>query len=541
MIHIRRIALLLLCIAFGPIASAADLLPADSSIPQAIDHYVDAKLKSEGVQPADRADDATLIRRLTLDLAGRTPTATEARAYVASKEKDKYVKLVDRLMSSRSFVRHQVDVFDAMLMRTANGKPKSLAAYLEVAIAENRPWDKMFRELISADGASDQTKGAQEYLRSTVRDIDLMANKVSVDFFGINISCAKCHDHPLVLDWTQDHFYGMKSFFNRTFENGDFIGEEEYGYVSFQTVDGDKRAAKLMFLDGKPIDEPQIKEPDDKTKKELKKRRDEFRKKKQPLPPPSFSRRMQLIDAALSTGNDQFLARSIVNRVWHQLVGQGLVMPLDQMHSMNAPSHPELLEWLSRDLIANGYDLRRLMRGIVASKTYQRASRWNGSSEDRPTPKLFAVANVKPLTPRQYAIALRMAGQDPAAHRADTPEADFEKWVEGVEGGARGLAGKFEYPGQRFQVSVDEALMLSNDENLQRELMENALVRHLRKVEDDRELIESAVWSVLSRPTDDEERRAFAAYLAQRKDQRDAAVAQIVWAMMTSGEARFNH
>ncbi len=102
-----------------------------------------------------------------------------------------------------------------------------------------------------------------------------------------------------------------------------------------------------------------------------------------------------------------------MNRIWHRLFGQGLVMPLDQMHSANPPSHPELLAWLARDLADHGYDLKRLIRGLVLSRAYARGSRWEGS--EPPRPSLFAVALVRPLTPMQLATSLRLATVDPAS------------------------------------------------------------------------------------------------------------------------------
>src|SRR5262249_16828678 len=121
----------------------------------------------------------------------------------------------------------------------------------------------------------------------------------------------------------------------------------------------------------------------------------EWAQKKIAPPPPKFSRRAKLLEVALKEGENRFIARAIVNRLWYRLLGQGLVMPVDQMHTENPPSHPELLEWLARDQIEHGYDLTRLVRGIVLSQAYSRSSQWEKGP--RPEAKLFAVANVRPL------------------------------------------------------------------------------------------------------------------------------------------------
>ena len=120
-------------------------------------------------------------------------------------------------MASPGFVRHQATELDAMLMAGSKG---SLRDYLVQAAGENRPWDQIFRELMLPDQTDKAQKGAAEFLRQRVKDLDRLTTDVSSTFFGVNISCAQCHDHPLVRDWKQDHFYGMKSFLSRTFVNG---------------------------------------------------------------------------------------------------------------------------------------------------------------------------------------------------------------------------------------------------------------------------------------------------------------------------------
>ena len=139
------------------------------------------------------------------------------------------------------------------------------------------------------------------------------------------------------------------------------------------------------------------------------------------------------MEVALQPGERDFFAKAIVNRIWYRLFGQGLVMPLDQMHSANPPSHPELLDWLARDTAMHGYDLRRLIRGLVLSSAYARDSRWDG--EEAPRPSLFAVALVRPLTPMQLASSLRLATVDPASLPPDFQSEAFEKRIESLEAG----------------------------------------------------------------------------------------------------------
>ena len=259
----------------------AELLPPDQPVEEAIDHYIDAQLTAAGVSAAPQASDVQLLRRTTLDLAGRIPTVAEAQAYAAASDPQKRMQLVDRLLASPAFARHQVDQFDTLLMAGTGG---NLRAYLTQAFQENRPWDQMFRELMLGREDDPEQKGAIQFVSRRAKDLDKLTNDVSVLFFGVNISCAQCHDHPLVADWTQDHFYGMKSFFARTFDHGDLVGERDYGALSYKTKSGENRNASLMFLDGQKVSEPEAAEPSDEAKKDEKKRLEELKKDKKPPP-----------------------------------------------------------------------------------------------------------------------------------------------------------------------------------------------------------------------------------------------------------------
>jgi hypothetical protein len=509
-------------------------------IEEAVDFFIDARLQDEGVSPAAPADDAALLRRLTLDLAGRIPTAAEARAYLADPDPLKKVKLADRLIASPGFVRHQAAELDAILMA---GTKASIRGYLTQAVVENRPWDRVFRELLLPDESDPKRKEAGEFLRQRVKDLDRLTTDVSSIFFGVNVSCAQCHDHPLVADWKQDHFFGMKSFFARTIDNGGLLAERESGVVHFQTNKGVSRDARLMFLTGVVISTPTLHEPTGEESKREKEQLDIAKRDKKPAPPPAFSARAQLVDLALRPDQRGFFARSVVNRTWHRLFGRGLVAPVDQMHSENPASHPELLDWLARDTAEHGYDLRRLVRGLVLSRAYARSSRWEGGG-DPPRPDLFAVARVRPLTPPQLAAALRIATADPASLPATLKPDEFEKRVESLASSGQGFASSFEQPTDDFQIGVAEALLFSNADRVQKDLLADGgdrLIGRLKQVKDRNELIETAVANVLSRPATEEERRLLGDYLARRQDRPAEALRQVVWALLTDAEFRFNH
>ncbi|MFN0017506.1 MAG: DUF1553 domain-containing protein, partial [Pirellulaceae bacterium] len=233
----------------------------------------------------------------------------------------------------------------------------------------------------------------------------------------------------------------------------------------------------------------------------------------------------------------------IVNQLWNRLMGRGLVMPLDQMHDNNQPSHPDLLAWLARDMQSHKYDLRRLIRGLVLSKAYSRTSEWDGSNA-KPADELFAIAIVRPLTPWQYGTSLRVAAASPEYFPADLKEDEFENRVKQMEGTGRNIAGSLEYPGDDYQVSVDEALLFSNSDKIKNELLRDGkemLPTKLAETKERREAMEAAIWNIYSRPPVDEELQALEQFLHKHEDQPAKAWKQAVWAMLTSGECRFNY
>jgi hypothetical protein len=507
---------------------------------QVVDYYIDGALAEAKLRAAAAADDATLLRRLTLDLAGRIPTTAELADYLASKDPDKKTRVVDRLMASPAFVRHQaLELATLLRVETAGrrgGGDGPLLAYFQKALAENRSWDRIFRELMLPDEKDAKTKGASEFLRNRVKDLNRLTIDVSTMFFGVNVSCAQCHDHPHVPDWKQDHFYGMKSFFARTYEANGKLAERDTGGVKFIPNKGKEKLARVMFLTGKVVDVPGL-------DVEIKDKKPRGKKQGPPAkepPAPKVSLRAKLVELALEPEQREYFARAIVNRTWQRLFGRGLVMPLDQMHSANPASHPELLQWLAREVIGHQYDLRRLIRGLVLCNAYARSSRWEG--DDPPQDRYFAVAQVRPLKPMQLAVSLRLAAGDPT--KLPNKDVDFEKYLENLERNASRLAGLFVQPGDNFQVGVSEAMLFANNDSLMKEVLADgpgSLVAKLLQLPDQRQRAEMAIRAALSRSARSEEIQAIAEYLRQRPDRAQAACSQIIWALLAGSEFRFNH
>jgi hypothetical protein len=525
------------CLIAMPTRADEPLLPADRSIVDVVDHYLDQKLQKANVQPAPAADELTVVRRLYLDLAGRIPTAADAKRYAASTEPNKRALLIDELIASVGFAHHNANEFDRLLANGNSAAP-SMRSYLLAAFKENRPWDRMFRELLGL--ASDPAK-PEAFVHKRLSDQDALARDVSSVFFGLNITCSQCHTHPYISSLTQDYFFGMKAFFARSQDFQGNLIERHIGLpATFKAKDGTTRPIVPMFLSGETVELPNLPEADakkafDEESKKLGELGKEYAKTKTLPPPAEFNLRQRLADLALSDANRDRFARSIVNRLFHRFYGRGLVMRLDQMHAENPSSHPELLAWLSRDFISHDYDLTRMIRGLVSSAAYARSSRWDGA--EAPAPELFAVAAIRPLTREQWGVSHQIAS-DPAKitgkERLDHPQ------MESLLSAVKNYGSLIEQPSDELQIGVNEALKLSNASNLVKTTGDK-LAAALAKLPDRSQQIEEAVWTVWSRAPSPEETELLTAYLDQRQTPPVESLQQMIWALVNSPEFRFNH
>ncbi|MDA0588621.1 MAG: DUF1549 domain-containing protein [Planctomycetota bacterium] len=524
---------------------ADDLLPADSAVETVIDHYVDALLSADKVEPAAQVDDLNLLRRLMLDLAGRIPTTVEAKQFRDDQSQTKRQALVDQLLASPDFAFHHRNELDRELLPDNPGDG-DFRKYLLWAAQQNRPWNQMFEDMVVGDESDEYQKAGMQFLRTRVGSVDDLTNDTSILFFGVNVSCAQCHDHPLADDWKQDHYFGMQSFFSRTYlTKSKTLAEKFYGDVKFKTTKGVEKQARFMFLNGSVSDEPDRALSDDERKKldeEVKTlQKDDNAKPRKP----DFSPRSELVKLALNEEGASFFARNIANRVWNRLFGQGIVHPPDQLHSGNPASHPQLLKWLARDLRTHDYDLKRLIRGTTLSRAYSRSSRWESDSET-PAAYYFALAQPRILTPRQYSISLFIASQNPPHwdQWASKPPEDWAKEREKLEQRTDGWFRMFEPPTANYQVPVDEALLFSNSSQIQDDLLRDSadrLLGHLKGIDDPSEAIDAAFWAIVSRPPTDVEKQSIREYLKSRTEDRSAAMKQVLWALISGPEVRFNY
>jgi mono/diheme cytochrome c family protein len=387
-----------------------------------IDRFVELGWKERKVRPSKPADDATFVRRVYLDLLGRIPTADEAEQFLANRERDRRAQLVDALLAKPEHARHLREVFDYVLMgRSAKNfedqrRGHGWFDFLESSFRTNRPWDAVVRDLIVARPKQPEERGLIQFLYERQNNPQAMAEALAPVVFGVQIKCAQCHDHMVAREIKQAHYWGMVAAFNRTknvdADSGPGLAESAIGgFVSFANLKKESQPARLVFFNGRSVNEAWPAEGEKESDVPEKYRVPPPAEKQKPKAPaePKFSRREALADAV--TRDNPLLARAMVNRVWAMLLGRGFVHPVDLMDSKHAPSHPDLLDWLAHDFERSGYDVRRLIRNVVLSRAYQLDSRPVGKVA--PADEAFARALDKPLTAEQLYRSLLSATANP--------------------------------------------------------------------------------------------------------------------------------
>jgi hypothetical protein len=509
-------------------SQAAD--PRDLS--KAIDVRIAASHKAAGITPAPRAEQHELLRRIYLDVLGRIPTPEEAATYLKDADPDKHHKLIDTLLAHPEMPMSWRGVFNHWLNGTLEEKRPGEAEfldYLETRLRENAGWDRIARELLVPNASDTVGANASYFLSSRLAggdrtsQLDSMTVAVSSLFFGVQMQCAKCHDHPVVGDWKQENYYGLAAFFGNTYtekgkNNLPALVEKAKGEVKFTGRKTGEQTARLLFLDGQVRDA-------------------------------KADRRKALIAAGVNA-ESPFFKRAMANRMWKQLMGVGLVEPVDQIHDGNPASHPELLDDLAADFAKHGFDLRRLMGGILHSEAYLRSSRWTGSA--RPADKTYAVGALKPLSPPQLALALAQA-----TGYTDTLRAKYEREKAKLKLDAvtfavvrkqferereyATLLARFKQEGESFQANASHALYLTYNPAMRAMLAPGGLVGKLARLPNADEMARTAYLAILSRPPSGEETAVIEKHLAMPGVAREELCRDVVWALIAGTELRFNH
>ena len=328
--------------------------------------------------------------------------------------------------------------------------------------------------------------------------------------YGTKVNCAQCHDHPLARDIKQAHYWGLVTVFNRgkNVEGGSAVAESAVGgFVNFTNLKKESQPAVLALLTGRTIEE--VRPSGDQKENDSD---DNYLDPKAKARVPKFSRREAFAEAV--TRDNPLLARAFVNRMWAVLLGRGIVHPADEINARNAPSHPELLEWLSHDFAGHDYDIRRLVRGIILSRVY-------ALSPSDAAPERFAGALERPLSAEQLARSWRIAA-------GLTPEDNSLR--RGV------IAAMPDVFPKEYNATFQQAQFLSCSPALGEILKPEGTVARLAALPQSSSRVRQAFLAAYGRPPDSVEAKQAQAFLDARSDKPDDAVRDLLWALMTSAE-----
>ncbi|QDT04604.1 hypothetical protein K227x_29970 [Rubripirellula lacrimiformis] len=364
----------------------------------ATDELLNELWTERSVQPVAEANDSELLRRVYLDLAGRTPTVTEARNYLEQTAADRYERLVDQLLESPDHASHLATTWRTFLIPdgvdlTAFGGLEAFDRWLADQFGKDEPYDKIVRRLLLAEGRLSKS-GPLLFYSAAKLDPDQLAARTSRVFLGIRLECAQCHDHPFE-PWTQEDFWSYAAFFAQISRPK---GELATASKLMQVRDVDRGEVMLPETD-RVIPPRFLDHADD----------------------PSATRvaRRQRLASWLTSAQNPYFARATVNRVWAQMFGRGIVDPVDDFGSKNQPISPELLDLLAGQLIQTNFNLRSVLRTVALSRAYRLSSASDDSSEIRL--ECFAQMGVKTLTAAQLYDCISMATRlDAASQRQGT-------------------------------------------------------------------------------------------------------------------------
>lgn len=488
-----------------------------------IDEQVNAKLKRLHIVPSKLASDEEFLRRVSIDLIGLPPTPEETLAFLADKRdaRIKRTEKIDRLMARPEYLSHWAVKWGDLLQvnRTKLGD-KGIWAFrdwIKESLEENRPYDRMVRELVTAKGSTFHNPPAN-FLRFT-RDPKVAMETTTQLFLGVRMVCAQCHDHPFE-QWTQNQYYNLSAFFLTVGIKNGIDSDEEIVFDKREDTeihhpkDGRVMPAKFLFNGEKYA-------PGEKDIREL------------------------LADWLTARDNPLF-AKAMANRMWSYFFARGIIEPVDDIRASNPASNPALLDALTKDFLASGYDLRKLMRTIVTSRTYQlsfESNDWNATDETN-----FSHALPRRLTAEELYDAIYIAaGTRPKIKELpegslaqDFPDTNIDR------GGFLDLFGRPERQTsceceRRSDVSLVQALNLLNGATIADAIAdpEGRIAKLLVAGADDRKLVTELYLAALSRqPTAGE--LDFAQTYLRKGGARAERAQDLLWALLNSNAFLFN-
>lgn len=516
-----------------PLGAPVESLPAPRNF---VDELVFKKLKTVGMPPSDLCDDATFVRRATVDIAGRLPTPEEAHRFVTSTNSSKRDRLIDQLLESPDYADYFANKWSALFRNKRNDGNQTRGTYafhgwIRDSLMANKPFDQFVREILAASGDIAQNPPVAWYRQ--VRDNTAQLEDTAQLLLGQRLQCAQCHHHPYE-KWSQNDYYSFAAFFSRVGRKGGSQPGEEVIFHrrgTAETVNKKTKAPVKPAGLGAPVAKLS---PDD-------------------------DPRQAMVDWMTSKEN-RYFARSLVNRYWKHFLNRGLVEPEDDMRETNPPTNPELLDGLANHFVTTGYDLKALVRAICRSRTYQLSA----------LPNQFNAVDKQNYS-RYYPKRLSAEVLFDAVNQVTKSEA---KW-DGLPTGTRAVClpdNSFNASAYFLQVfgrpesasacecersqdaSLAQSLHLLNSKDIQAKLADDkarAATLAADSRSDDEKLRELYQWA-FSREPKAEELQAAKAHLEKGANKssdekgnavngRRQAYEDIVWALLNTKEFLFNH
>jgi hypothetical protein len=492
--------------------------------PVPADNFVDAqvirKLNDLRVTPSDIADDATFLRRVYIDLIGIQPKPDEVEAFLNNNDPDKRAGTVDALFLRPEFVDWWSLKWGDLLQNSRSRvSPQAMYAFREwirSSVSSNKPLDQLTRELLTGGGGylEDPTSA---YLASS-KDTDDTIQRATEVFCGVRMLCAKCHAHPFE-NWTQADYYGLHSFFNQVSSKIDtrlpnvqnarsLVLNREAGFTI------NPRSGQLQpprFLGGV---EPKLEK--------------------------GIDRRRVYADWLTSPENPYF-ARSLANRFWSYFFNRGIIEPVDDIRTTNPPINPELLAALTKDFVDSKFDVRRLMRTIVLSRTYQRSGVPNATNThddanfSRAVPRRMPAEALLDSLVQATGVAETIIGAPAGFNAAQLPDPQVESEFLSLFGKpSRAEACECE---RESGSNMLQALTFINGKSIIGKVSApNGLPAQLvnKKLNDD-QAVRQLYLATLARPATDKERELGEKFITsyESKD-RLQAVQDLMWALLNS-------
>jgi hypothetical protein len=487
-----------------------------------IDDLVLDKLKKLNIAPSGLSDDATFLRRAYLDAAGILPSAEEVENFLADKSPGKRGALVDKLIARDEFVDYWAYKWSDLLLvsskRLGSTAMWTFYDWVRDSVKQNKPWDQFAREIFTSSGSS-RENGALNYFVLHKDPIDL-AETTTEAFLGQRITCARCHNHPLE-KWTQKQYYEMVNLFTRVgIKNGNEPGDN----VVFAKTSGDILHPRLLKplpptpLDGKslPLDSP-------------------------------VDRRIAFDDWLTSASNPYF-ARALVNRVWGNFMGRGIINPVDDIRATNPASNEELIAALTKDFVEHRYDVDYLIRTIMNSGVYQLSSESNATNQ---SDNVFYSKYIIKRLPAEVildaysqvtGVATPYSGFPAGTRAMQLPDTQVKSQFLTVFGRpARDVCDSAE---RSFDPTIAQALHVINGDTLNKKLsaMDGNATLFLKLGLSDSKILDHIYLTAFSRyPSESEKKTLVAALGKSRQPSRQQALEDMMWALLTSKEFLFNH